>query len=209
MPPSARDPCAAAARLGAAGPGGLDAVEEFLDKLQEDHQRFSAFLLGKGARFKAIGQAIARAHHKGRRIYLMGEPPLSQLIEVLSLNYLSQFDVEPCGSSRGMKRLGREVARGDVVIAFLVDARDPRTASLLRTCKGAGAKVYAVGGINAKPFMRKVADVLIALPTRGIKTICEATFVTTRILARMARAAMAEAGTQIPRSASRRVQRAP
>lgn len=181
-------------------------MEEFLDKLQEDHQRFSSFLLGKGPRFKAIGQAIARAHQKGRRIYLVGEPPLSQLIEILSLNYLGQFSVVPCGSKRGMKRLGREVARGDVVLAFLVDASDPRLASLLRTCKGTGAKIYGVGGIESKPFMRKVAEVLIALPTRGIKTICEGTFVTSRILARMARAALADAGAEIPRSASRRVQ---
>lgn len=181
-------------------------MEEFLDKLQEDHQRFSSFLLGKGPRFKAMGQAIARAHQKGRRIYLVGEPPLSQLIEMLSLNYLGQFSVVPCGSKRGMKRLGREVARGDVVLAFLVDASDSRVASLLRTCKGTGAKIYGVGGIESKPFMRKVAEVLIALPTRGIKTICEGTFVTSRILARMARAALAEAGAEIPRSNSRRVQ---
>ncbi|MEZ6186459.1 MAG: hypothetical protein R3F62_15800, partial [Planctomycetota bacterium] len=180
-------------------------MEEFLDKLQEDHQRFSAFLLGKGPRFKAIGQALARAHQKGRRVYIVGEPPLAQLIEVLAYHYLSQFEVVACGSSRGMKRLGREVTRGDVVLAFLADASDARVTSLLRTSKGAGAKVFGVGGINAKPFMRKVAEVQIALPTRGIKTICEATFVAARILARMARAAMAEAGAQIPRSNSRRV----
>lgn len=91
-------------------------------------------------------------------------------------------------------QVGRHLHEGDLVLAYLHEGQDRPTLALLEAAHDRGAKVMVIGGLGAKRAARKHAKLVLTLPTRGIKTVCEASFVATRILARVSRATCRDGG---------------
>jgi len=188
-------------------------VDEFLDKLQEDQRRMRKFLRSRGLRFKKMGEILAGSRSVGSRVFLLGEPPLDQLVHVIAEEYLTHLPVLPVDLSRpappsvdpdesgepavgraaAAKQTGRHLHSGDMLLALVFEGDDRETRMVLEAARARRIPILVVGGLGAKGHMRRLAKVRVNLPTRGIKTICESMFVCARILARISRAAWREA----------------
>jgi hypothetical protein len=190
-------------------------LEEFLDKLREDQRRMRKFLLAQGVRFKRMGEALAVVRERGGRIFVAAEDPLSGLARVIAEEYLVQLPALPLdiastapipeeGSSEDdlkevpegqgpptrSRRLARHFRAGDVLLIFAHKGDDPTTKALLGYAKMRGVHAILIGGLEAKATLRRAADDALILPTRGVKTVCEGSFICSRILARCARAVL-------------------
>lgn len=184
-------------------------MDEFLDKMQEDQRRMRRFLRAHGPRFKDMGEALASARSRRGRVFIVGEPPLDALAPLLAEDYLTHLPALPVdltraapasvdpddsaevgvGRAAAAKQVGRHLHPGDVVLAFLADGSDRETRMVLESARAKRVPVLVIGGMSAKGPVRRLATVRLNLPTEGIKTIVESSFVVARILARVSRAA--------------------
>lgn len=189
-------------------------MDEFLEKLQVDQRRMRKFLRGRGPQFKKMGKALAEPRRRGTRLFLVGEPPMAGLMQILAEEYLTHLPALPVDLTRtrppsvdpdserppatpreaAALQVGRHLHEGDLVLAYLHEGQDRPTLALLEAAHDRGAKVMVIGGLGAKRAARKHAKLVLTLPTRGIKTVCEASFVATRILARVSRATCRDGG---------------
>jgi hypothetical protein len=192
-------------------------VDEFLEKLAEDQRRMRKYLRGQGARFMKIGKALAGTRERGARIFVVGEPPLDGLMPVIADEYLQQLpalalrledtagapapdeggELDPQASSgQGPPLVARHLARhfrsGDALLVVAHSGHHAAVKALMGFASLKGVYTVLVGGLDAREALRKAADTALTLPTRGVKTVCEASFVVARILARCARAQMKE-----------------
>jgi hypothetical protein len=194
-------------------------VDEFLEKLSEDQRRMRKFLRTQGPRFKKMGDALALARERGTRIWVVGEPPLDQLSAILATEYFQQLPALPLdlGSSElppedshelepvpdaGMssrqgpplvaRHLSRHFRSGDVLVVFAHNGTNSAIKALLGFSKLKGVFAILVGGLDAREQLRRAADTAVTLPTKGVKTVCEASFTVARIVARVARARFKE-----------------
>ncbi len=191
-------------------------MDEFLEKLAEDQRRMRKFLRTQGPRFKKIGDAFARSRERGARIFVVGEPPLDFLGPILATEYLQQLpalplalvaeaaapgeppesgEIEPVGGSGPplvARHLSRHFRNQDVLLVLAHNGQHPAVKALLGFAKLKGVFAVLVGGLDAREQLRKAADTAITLPTKGVKTVCEASFTVARIMARVARARFKE-----------------
>jgi len=163
-------------------------VDEFLDKLQEDQRRMRKYLSAKGLRFRAMGESLAACADAGGRVFVAGEPPLDLLTRVIGHEYFPHLSVVLIDDP---EETAVELSEEDVLLAFLHEGKHKRIRRLLERARARSATVLVVGGLGARTASTKrQAEVMITLPTRGIKTVVEASFICARILARVSRAAM-------------------
>jgi phosphoheptose isomerase len=187
-------------------------VDEFLEKLAEDQRRMRKFLRTQGSRFKKIGNSLAGARDRGTRIFLVGEPPLDHVAQIIAVEYFQQLPVVPLSLEDGAKapdvvesseldpaasegagpplvarHLSRHFHPGDVLIVIAHVGQHPAVKALLGFAKLKSVHAILIGGLEARAALRRAADTAISLPTKGVKTVCEASFVVARILARVAR----------------------
>src|SRR5579883_5548 len=195
-------------------------MDEFLEKLAEDQRRMRKFLRTQGPRFKKIGDALAIARERGTRIFVVGEPPLDPVARLIAHEYLAQLpavaldiddklapqelnesgELDPIGSGTGSgvgppliaRHLSRHFRNGDVLIVFAHSGVNAAVKALLGFSKLKGVFAILVGGLDARQQLRRAADTAISLPTKGVKTVAEASFVIARIMARVARARVKE-----------------
>ncbi|MEZ0227394.1 MAG: hypothetical protein ACAI25_02135, partial [Planctomycetota bacterium] len=188
-------------------------MDEFLEKLAEDQRRMRKFLRTQGPRFKKIGDAFARARERGTRIFVVAEPPLDILAGMIATEYLQQLpalplalqdlpsapeesgELEPVtsgGPPLVARHLSRHFRNGDVLFVLAHAGQNPAIKALLGFAKLKGVFTILVGGLDAREQLRKAADTAITLPTKGVKTVCEASFTVARIMARVARAKVKE-----------------
>ena len=191
------------------------AVDEFLEKLQEDQRRMRQYLRAHGDRFKQMGRILAASRLAGGRVFVLGEPPLDSMATLLAEEYLTQLPVLPIdllrpappsvdsdegdpvtGRMAAARQAGRHLHKGDVLVAFMHGGDDRETRAVLEAARAKRLPILVVGGLDSKQAVRRVAKVRLTLPTRGIKTVCESVFVCARIMARVARAALVDAGEQ-------------
>ncbi|MCO5171619.1 MAG: hypothetical protein M9894_35395 [Planctomycetes bacterium] len=185
-------------------------MDEFLDKMQEDQRRMRRFLRAHGPKFKDMGEALAEARARRGRVFIIGEPPLDSLAPLLAEDYLTHLPALPVdltrprpasvdpddsdevaiGRAASAKQVGRHLHPGDVILAFLSDGADRETRMVLESARARRVPVLVIGGLAAKGPVRRLATVRLNLPTEGIKTIVESSFVVARILARVSRAAV-------------------
>lgn len=165
-------------------------MDEFLDKLQEDQRRMRKYLSAKGLRFRAMGEALATCGNAGGRVFVAGEPPLDLLTRVIGREYFPHLSVVLIDDP---EETAVELTDEDVLLAFLHEGKHKRVRRLLERARARHATVLIVGGLGARTAATKrQAEVMITLPTRGIKTIVESGFICARILARVSRAAMTQ-----------------
>lgn len=184
-------------------------MDEFLEKLQEDQRRMRRFLRDNGQRFKDMGALMARTRRKGGRVFVLAEPPLEGMVQLVADEYMTQLPVIPVdlrkpvapsvdpdsseepalGRTAAAKQVVRHLHGGDLILAFLHEGSDRETRRVLEAAHARRHKVLTVGGLGAKPLMKRIAKQRVTLPTRGIKTVCEAVLLTSRVLARVSRAA--------------------
>jgi hypothetical protein len=163
-------------------------VDEFLDKLQEDQRRMRKYLSAKGLRFRAMGEALAACADAGGRVFVAGEPPLDLLTRVIGHEYFPHLSVVLIDDP---EETAVELGDDDVLLAFLHEGKHKRIRRLLERARARHATVLIVGGLGARtPSTKRQAEVMITLPTRGIKTVVESCFICARILARVSRAAL-------------------
>jgi hypothetical protein len=194
-------------------------VDEFLDKLAEDQRRMRKFLRTQGPRFKKMGDALALARERGMRIWVVGEPPLDQVAGIIATEYLGQLpaialsvdekswkpeeskELEPMSdpgmsSAQGPPLIARHLSKhfrsGDVLVVVAHSGQSAAIKALLGFSKLKGVFAILIGGLDAREQLRRAADTAITLPTRGVKTVCEASFTVARIMARVARARVKE-----------------
>jgi len=183
-------------------------VDEFLEKLQVDQRRMRKFLRAHATHFKKMGKALAGTRRRGTRVFLVGEPPMAGLMPVLAEEYLTHLPALPVDLTRARpasvdpdsgarpaspreaaaQQVGRHLHAGDVLLAYLHEGQDRATLAVLEAARAREALVVVIGGLGAKRAARKTSKLVLTLPSRGIKTVCEASFVATRILARVSRA---------------------
>lgn len=163
-------------------------MDEFLDKLQEDQRRMRKYLSAKGLRFRAMGEALAACADAGGRVFVAGEPPLDMLTRVIGQEYFPHLQVVLIDDP---EETAVELGEDDALLAFLHEGKHKRIRRLLERARARHATVLIVGGLGARtPTTKRQAEVMITLPTRGIKTVVESCFICARILARVSRAAM-------------------
>lgn len=186
-------------------------MDEFLEKLAEDQRRMRKFLRTQGPRFKKIGDSFASARERGTRIFVVAEPPLDILAGILATEYLQQLpaialalddtatpktpaesgELDPHGSGGPpliARHLSRHFRNQDVLFVLAHSGKNSAIKALLGFAKLKGVFAVLVGGLDAREQLRKAADTAITLPTKGVKTVCEASFTVARIVARVARA---------------------
>ena len=165
-------------------------MDEFLDKLQEDQRRMRKYLRAKGSRFRVMGECMAEAVAAGGRVFVAGEPPLDALTRVIGRDYLAHLPVVLIDDP---EETAAELTEADVLLAFLHEGTHKRIRRLLERARARHAAVLVVGGLGARTSAtRRQAKVLITLPTRGIKTVVESSFICARILARVSRAGLGD-----------------
>ena len=165
-------------------------MDEFLDKLQEDQRRMRKYLRAKGSRFRTMGECLAEAVAGGGRVFIAGEPPLDALTRVIGRDYLSHLPVVLIDDP---EETAAELTEADVLLAFLHEGTHKRIRRLLERARARHAAVLVIGGLGARTSnTRRQAKVLITLPTRGIKTLVESSFICARILARISRVGVGE-----------------
>lgn len=173
------------------------------------------FLRAHGLQFMRMGQALADARREGGRVFVLAEPPLAGIEGVIADEYLTHLpalpldlshprppSVDPDGSDEvpsspreaAAQQAGRHLHRGDVLLAFLQAGTDRATLRVLDAVRERGAKAVVVTGLGGKAAARKRSKLVLALPTRGVKTICESAFVCARLLARISRTACRDQG---------------
>lgn len=194
-------------------------MDDFLDKLAEDQRRMRKFLRTQGPRFKKMGDALALARERGMRIWVVGEPPLDQVAGIIATEYLGQLPAialsvdektfkpedskeleslsDPgMSSAQGPPLIARHLSKhfrsGDVLVVVAHSGQSSAIKALLGFSKLKGVFAVLVGGLDAREQLRRAADTAITLPTRGVKTVCEASFTVARIMARVARARVKE-----------------
>lgn len=96
------------------------------------------------------------------------------------------------GSTSGPPLIARHLSRhfrnSDVLIVLAHSGQHAAVKALLGFAKLKGVYAILIGGLDAREQLRRAADTAITLPTKGTKTVCEASFTVARILARVARA---------------------
>ncbi len=191
-------------------------MREFLDKLQEDQRRMRKYLRAHALHFKRMGEVLARTRKHSARVFVIGEPPLHGVATIVAEEYFTFLpalaidlakpvaasidpeDEPPIGPRDAAARQAvRHFHRGDVLLAFLLDGSDRETRVVLEGARAKRLKVLIVAGLGAKSgHNKRIAKVLLALPTRGVKTVCESVFTCARILARVSRAAWRGAASE-------------
>jgi hypothetical protein len=184
-------------------------VDEFLEKLQEDQRRMRKFLRDNAQKFKDMGALLAKARRQGGRVFVLAEPPLEGMVELVAHEYMTQLPVIPVdlrkpstpsvdpdsseepamGRTAAAKQIVRHLHGGDLLLAFLHEGSDRETCRVLEAARARRHTIVAVGGLGAKPLMKRIAKHRVSLPTRGIKTVCEAVLLCSRVMARVSRAA--------------------
>lgn len=193
-------------------------MDDFLDKLAEDQRRMRKFLRSQGSRFMKIGKALAVARERASRIFIVGEPPLDGFTNVIADEYLVSLpavalrledpvgprgpekdesgELEPTGTGGPpliARHLSRHFRSGDVLLVIAHSGEHPAIKALMGFAKLKGVYAILLGGLDAREQLRKAADTAVTLPTKGVKTVCEASLIAARILARTARAQVKEA----------------
>ena len=189
-------------------------MDEFLQKMQEDQRRMRRFLRARGPRFKQMGEALAATRHLGSRVFVVCEPPLDALAVVLAEDYLTHLPALPVdltrpapgsvdpdqsgevvtGRAAAARQVGRHLHAGDIVLAFLADGADRETRMVLESARAKRITTLVISGMRLDAMVKRLATVRVSLPSEGVKTLCEASFVCARILGRISRATWREAG---------------
>jgi len=191
-------------------------MDEFLNKLERDQLRMREHLRRQGVRFKKMGDALALTYMRKGRIFLLGEGILESATRIIGEVHLAAWPVIPVslgdpgeglssvesGSSvklpalvsSEVQELARHFRPGDVLFAFVHDGASSEIRAALGMAQMRGLITLIVGGLQAKRDLKEVADVFVALPTKGIKTVVEASFLCARLIARCARSGTAELG---------------
>jgi RNase P subunit RPR2 len=185
-------------------------VDEFLEKLQEDQRRMRKFLRDNAQKFKDMGALLAKTRRQGGRVFVLAEPPLEGMVQLVADEYLTQLPVIPVdlskpstpsvdpdsseepslGRAAAAKQVVRHLHGGDLLLAFLHEGSDRETCRVLEAARARRHTIISVGGLGAKPLMKRIAKHhRVSLPTRGIKTVCEAVLLCSRVMARVSRAA--------------------
>jgi hypothetical protein len=191
-------------------------VDEFLEKLEADQDRLRDHLRGQILRFQKIGHCLNEIRRKNARLFVIGEGNLDDLSRLIALEFLRQWSAVPVSISNTLRddfdgvdsaseiiRMPRSVPEkikelvehfrdGDMILAFIHAGQSRDLKKALKLAKKAKIRVLAIGGVEARDALRHYCHVFLPLPTRGIKTICEASFICARIIARFARAGKAD-----------------
>jgi hypothetical protein len=191
-------------------------VDEFIEKLAADQNRLRDHLRGQVLRFQKMGESLNRVKRKRGRLFVVGEGNLDDLSRLIADEFLRQWpvvpvslfnsyredfvDVEapenPVRVSKSVPKKVREFAQhfmeNDVILAFIHEGKTLEIKKALKLAKRAGLRVLAIGGLDARDVLRDYCYVFLPIPTRGIKTICEASFICVRIMGRYARAGKLE-----------------
>jgi len=169
-------------------------LDEFLEKLAEDQRRMREYFGSQSARFKKMGATLGNARERLSRIFLVGEPPVDRVAYLISIEYflglpvvLLSVDDKPPTGGEVSKHLARFFKKGDVVVIVANAGQNETLKALFAIAKKKGTHAMLVGGLDAREQWRKLADSAVSLPTRGLRTVCEASLIVARILARCAR----------------------
>lgn len=187
-------------------------MDEFLQKLEADQERLRQHLRGLASRFQKIGETLAQARNDRTRVFLTGEGTLEGAAQVIAEEYLRSWPVvfvslaeeQPLdpGSDAELpddkvvpapvKELVRHFREGDVMLIFAHAADSPELRAVMNLARMRKVKNVVVGGLDARQDVRELYDIFIPLPTRGVKTLCESSFICARLMARCARSHFAE-----------------
>lgn len=193
-----------------AQPGSDQPLEDFLTKLAGDQERLRRHLRGQGVRFKSFGDALAQARENESRVFVVGEDSLELVARVVADEYLHSWPVVPVSLTRPddnelddvdsgsevsvigdvsstVKDIARHFRAGDMVLAFVHSAESRPLRELFKLACKRELLVLMIGGLDARKALRGVYDIYLPLPTRGVKTITEASFLCARLIARIAR----------------------
>jgi hypothetical protein len=156
-----------------------------------------------------MGDVLAKVRLGGGRVFVIGEPPLDGIARVVAEDYFNFLPALPLRldtprpasvddekgppatvREAGARQAARHFHRGDCLVAFLHEGDDRETRMVLESARAKRVRILIVAGLGAKNSeTKRLSKVLLALPTRGIKTVCESCFICARILARVSRAA--------------------
>lgn len=191
-------------------------MDEFIEKLEADQKRLRDHLRGQVLRFQKIGEYLHRIQLSEDRIFVIGEGQLDGLSRLIAAEFLRSWPVVPVSLSghfgddfdgitsaddpvrvprsypRKVRDLARHLNESDMILALIHDGQNSDMKKILKIAKKANVKVLAIGGVDAREDLRDYCHVFLPLPTRGIKTICEASFICARLIGRFARAAKLE-----------------
>lgn len=186
-------------------------MDDFLLKLEADQERLRDHLRGQALRFRKIGEAINEARRNNNVIFVFGEESLEYVALIVAQEFLRSWPVVPVslnhpklnklpkdrpesdehfvpsGLTRPMKRLAESFRAGDVLLLWSLEGDSPELRTLLKIAKSLKLVVLVVGGIGGRDSLKGLYSVYAPLPTRGIKTLCEASFICARLIARSAR----------------------
>ncbi|MDF1660867.1 MAG: hypothetical protein P1V97_03800 [Planctomycetota bacterium] len=191
-------------------------MDEFIEKLEADQKRLRDHLRGQVLRFQKIGEYLNRVQQADARLFVVGEGQLDGLARLIANEFLRSWPVVPVSMNdaftedfegvnsaddpvrvprsypRKVRDLARHLNESDMILALIHDGQNSQLKKILKIAKKASVKVLAVGGVDAREDLRDYCQVFLPLPTRGIKTICEASFICARLIGRFARAAKLE-----------------
>lgn len=191
-------------------------MDEFIEKLEADQKRLRDHLRGQVLRFQKIGEYLHKVQQTEARLFVVGEGQLDGLARLVASEFLRSWPVVPVSMSdaftedfegvesaadpvrvprsypRKVRDLARHLNESDMILALIHDGQNSKFKKILKIAKKASVKVLAVGGVDAREDLRDYCHVFLPLPTRGIKTICEASFICARLIGRFARAAKLE-----------------